>query len=114
MTPLLVVLGAVLGGPARLWTTALLDRPPTRGWPRGTLAVNVAGSGLLGLFSALALADAAAALLGVGFCGTFTTYSAFAVQTHRLGRRGVAYAVTTLTTCIVAATIGAVAGGALT
>ena len=49
----------------------------------GTLLVNVAGSFLIGLFSALSLSGHAIALLGTGFCGGLTTYSAFATQTFR-------------------------------
>ena len=48
-----------------------------------------AGNPLLGLFTGLGLDGEATALLGTGFCGALTTYSAFAVQTHDLGpRRG--------------------------
>lgn len=55
----------------------------------GTMLVNVVGSFLLGLFNGLGLSGNTLALLGAGFCGGLTTYSAFAVQTHDLGpRRG--------------------------
>ena len=47
----------------------------------------MAGSFLLGLFVEAGATGDWLALLGTGFCGGFTTYSAFAVQTHRLGRR---------------------------
>ncbi len=47
------------------------------------------------------------AVLGTGFCGGFTTYSAFAVQTHRLGwTRGSAYAVATVGLGLAACAIG--------
>ena len=46
---------------------------------RATAAVNVAGSFLLGVVSATSVGSRLALLLGVGFCGAFTTYSSFAV-----------------------------------
>ena len=93
MTGLLVALGAAVGAPLRFAVATRFDGR----FPAGTLAVNVLGSFLLGLFSALALSDHALALLGTGFCGGFTTYSAFAVQTHDRGpREGAAYAVVTI------------------
>ena len=105
ITPLLVALGAALGAPLRYAVATSFDgRHPLH---LGTLAVNVVGSFLLGLFSALALSDHALALLGVGFCGGFTTYSAFAVQTHQLGpRTGAAYAVGTIGLALAACAVG--------
>ncbi|GAB6985333.1 fluoride efflux transporter FluC [Nocardioides pyridinolyticus] len=108
MTALLVALGAAVGAPLRY---ALATRFDGR-MPWGTFGVNVAGSFLLGLLSAVALssdglASAGLALLGVGFCGGFTTYSAFAVQTHALGvRRGAAYAAGTILVSLGACALG--------
>jgi fluoride exporter len=83
VTVLLVALGAAVGAPLRYLVTHLLDAR----LPWGTVAVNVAGSFLLGLFGGLGLTGDAIALLGTGFCGGLTTYSAFAVQTHDRGWR---------------------------
>ncbi len=83
MSLLLVVLGAAVGAPVRYVLAVLLDGR----LPWGTILVNVAGSLLLGVFSGLALSGAMAALLGTGFCGALTTFSAFAVQTHERGPR---------------------------
>lgn len=103
MTPLLVALGAAVGAPLRFVLATRLDGR----LPWGTLAVNVTGSFLLGLFSAMSLSSDGLALLGVGFCGGFTTYSAFAVQTHALGvRRGAAYAVATIAVSLAACAAG--------
>jgi CrcB protein len=103
MTALLVALGAAAGAPARYLAGHYLDGRHHV----GTFGVNVLGSFLLGWFVGLGLSESGLALLGVGFCGAFTTYSAFAVQTHDLGpRRGIAYAVATL-----ALSLGAAAGG---
>ena len=47
------------------------------------------------------------ALLGTGFCGGLTTYSAFAVQSVRGGRRqGTAYVVVSVAGCLALATLG--------
>ncbi|HEX6248330.1 MAG TPA: CrcB family protein [Nocardioidaceae bacterium] len=83
MTFLLVAAGAAVGAPLRYVAAHLLDS--RLHW--GTILVNVVGSFLLGLFSGLALSGSAVALLGTGFCGALTTFSAFAVHVHDLGPR---------------------------
>ncbi|MDF1605037.1 CrcB family protein [Nocardioides sp. YIM 152315] len=109
MTPLLVALGAAAGASLRFLLGTRYDRT----WHRGTFVANVLGSFLLGLFSALALSGHAFALLGTGFCGGFTTYSSFAVQSHDLGaRRGAAYVVATVGLGLAACTAGWMIGQA--
>jgi CrcB protein len=103
VTELLVVLGAAVGAPLRFVLGEWLDDE----FPTGTLIVNVVASALLGLFSALALSESAAALLGAGFCGGMSTYSAFAVQAHRAGRRrGAVYAAATIVLSLAACALG--------
>lgn len=80
---LLVALGAALGAPTRYVVAHVLDGR----LHLGTVLVNVVGSFLLGLFSGLGLSGSTMALLGTGFCGALTTYSAFAVQVHDRGPR---------------------------
>jgi CrcB protein len=108
VTALLVAAGAFVGAPLRFLVATWLDDERL---PYGTLLVNVSGSFLLGLLSGAALGGDAMALLGVGFCGGFTTYSAFAVQTHRLGWvRGAAYSTATIVPALAACALGFVVG----
>ena len=108
MTTLLVAVGAAVGASLRYLAGHRLDRR----FPFGTLLVNVAGSFLLGAFSGLALSGSALALLGAGFCGGLTTYSAFAVQVHDRGvRGGSTYAITTLALSLAACGAGFVLSG---
>jgi len=76
VSALLVALGAALGAPLRYLLGHFLDRE----LPWGTLAANLVASFLVGLFSALSLTGHQFALLGTGFCGGLSTYSAFAVK----------------------------------
>jgi len=110
VTALLVAAGAFVGAPLRYLLASRLD---DERFPYGTLLVNVAGSFLLGLLSGAAISGDALALLGVGFCGGLTTYSAFAVQAHRLGwARGAAYSAATIGPALAACALGYVVGQA--
>jgi CrcB protein len=87
MMVLLVALGAAVGAPLRYLTDRLIQARAGSRFPWGTLAVNVAGSLLLGFLVGLPVEPRVAALLGTGFCGALTTYSTFAVETVTLPRR---------------------------
>lgn len=110
---LLVAVGAGLGAPLRYVAGHLYDAHDRVPW--GTAAVNVIGSLLLGGFAGLALTGSTLALLGTGFCGGLTTYSAFAVQAHRLAgehRAGAAaYVVGTVVVSLLACALGFVITG---
>jgi CrcB protein len=103
VTALLVALGAAVGAPLRYVIGRWLDR--RLHW--GTLAVNLVGSFILGMLVGAAVDGHWFALLGTGFCGGFTTYSAFSVQAVQGGRRrGPAYVVITVGGCLALATLG--------
>ncbi len=81
--------GAVLRYGASLSVYSLLGR----GFPYGTLFVNVSGSLLVGLFSVIMLErfdpgpEWRAAVL-VGVLGSFTTFSTFSIETLNLLEQG--------------------------
>ncbi|MFT4945802.1 MAG: CrcB protein [Natronomonas sp.] len=80
---------------------------PSERLPFGTLAVNVLGSFALGLVTFAAASTAVVLFVGVGLCGSFTTYSSFSVETVRLWETGsrlraAAYAVGTFCLCLLA------------
>lgn len=102
-----MALGALVGAPARHLVGQALPRP----W--GTLAVNLAGSLLLGLLVGLAVSGSALALLGAGLCGAFTTASAFAWEAVELGRRAAAYVLASVLGGTALAAVGLLAGRAL-
>jgi CrcB protein len=81
------VLFVGLGGTAGALARHLVGERIERG-TRGTLLVNVVGSFLLGLLTALPVSTTAMLALGTGFCGAFTTFSTFAFETTRRLERG--------------------------
>ena len=110
MSALLVALGAATGAPLRYLVGGWLDRRVH--W--GTLAVNLAGSFVLGVLIGAAVHGHWLALLGTGFCGGLTTYSAFAVQSVRTGPRlGTAYVVVSVAGSLAMATLGHLLAGTL-
>ncbi|MGZ6779852.1 MAG: fluoride efflux transporter CrcB, partial [Mycobacterium sp.] len=54
-------------------------------FPFGTLVVNLSGALLLGFFAGLAFSPHIALLAGTAFVGSYTTFSTWMLETHRLG-----------------------------
>ena len=55
-----------------------------KGFPFGTLVVNVSGAIILGLITGLALSDSEALLAGTAAVGSYTTFSTWMLETQRL------------------------------
>jgi len=86
---LAVGIGGFLGSVARYITVKAVDDKLNAVFPYGTFTVNVVGSLLLGIIYTLALRKAGVTenwrlFLGAGFCGGFTTFSAFAWENFSL------------------------------
>ena len=107
---LLISLGAFFGAPLRYYIDHQFRRRFS--FPGGVLLVNVAGSFLLGAISKAS--DQTMALLGIGFAGAFTTWSAFALDLDKdrvHPRRFLANIFATLIVGIAAAGLGRVLAG---
>jgi CrcB protein len=59
-----------------------------RAFPYGTLAVNLLGALVLGVLVGAALSENAYRVTATGFVGAFTTFSTWALESHRLGEDG--------------------------
>jgi CrcB protein len=88
VTPLVVFLGAGLGGVGRFALGGWIQRAAGPAFPLGTLVVNVSGSLLLGfLYALLAGMNAPPqwrAFVGIGLCGGYTTFSTFSYEAVQL------------------------------
>ena len=86
-------IGGVAGTFARVALTSFVHRFLSVEFPYGTLAVNLTGCFLIGLFAALSggrfpLTPNTRLLLVTGFCGAFTTFSALILETANLSQNG--------------------------
>jgi fluoride exporter len=94
---------------------AVGSRAPGR-FPLGTLVVNLSGALLLGLLAGLALTGDALLLAGTAVLGSYTTFSTWMFETHRLGEDGegrvaIANVVLSLVLGVGAAALGRAIGG---
>jgi CrcB protein len=88
-----IALGSAAGGVSRYALGGLVQRLASGSFPVGTLVVNLTGSLLLGFLLRFAVDSPAVtpelrALLGVGFCGGYTTFSTFGAETIALLQAG--------------------------
>ncbi|MFT4673714.1 MAG: CrcB protein, partial [Saprospiraceae bacterium] len=89
---LLVFLGGGLGSSFRYVISKYLNALENT-IPMGTFAVNIIGSLLIGVIMGFALKNDAPTstltlLVATGFCGGFTTFSAFALENYQLLKTG--------------------------
>lgn len=94
LNTVIVAIGGAIGSVARYWVSGLVaERLVGRVFPWNTFAVNVTGSFIIGILAAITLAEGrvpsswrpfAVNFLMYGFCGGYTTFSSFSLQTLNL------------------------------
>jgi CrcB protein len=82
-----LVLGG-LGALARFLIDAVIGTAFGRDFPLGTLTINISGAFALGLVTGLALTGDAVVLAGTATLGSYTTFSTWMLETHRLREEG--------------------------
>ena len=91
-----VAAGSILGGLARYLVSLAMDTGP--GFPWATLFINATGSFIIGLFATLSGPDGRLfasvqqrQFVMTGFCGGYTTFSTFSLETFKLYHSGMAH-----------------------
>lgn len=113
---LLVLAGSGIGGVVRFIITQLVQQKTIGKFPYGTLLVNVLGCILIGMVVSMVAKQGEGAgnsrlLLATGFCGGFTTFSAFALENIELIKMGnYTTAFTYMFLSVVAGLMGTLAG----
>jgi fluoride exporter len=111
---LLVCLAGGLGSGLRYVLVGWATRTFGGAWPYGVLIVNVLGSfalGLVAMVAATKLGPSMRAVIGAGFLGGLTTYSAFNQDTitlldRKMYGQAAAYVVVMIAACLVAGACG--------
>lgn len=85
--------GSLAGGFSRYFLAGAVHRFTGAVFPYGTLVVNLTGCFLIGFLSAIAeekfyLGPGGRILWMTGFCGAFTTFSTFILETVNLAKDG--------------------------
>lgn len=112
---LLVGMGGFVGSVLRYLVSVAMSGSVTGILPWATFTVNGVGSLLIGIFLAVAGQGSWYFLLVAGFCGGFTTFSAFSAELFAMvrggnyGQAGI-YIVASVAVCILAVWLGMTLG----
>ena len=91
MSPLVVLAIGLIGGfgaIGRFLLDGAVSQRVRGSFPWGTLAVNLTGAFVLGALAGATLSRNAYLIAGVGLVGTYTTYSTWMLESHRLAEDG--------------------------
>jgi CrcB protein len=107
-----------VGGVLRFLLDGFVQTRVSGSFPFGTFVVNLSGAFVLGMLVGLVLSDDSYRLLGTGLIGGYTTFSTWALESHRLGedgalRIGATNFAASLVLGVLAACAGRALGGAL-
>ena len=115
-----IAAGGALGAVSRYLVASGIHSLLGRGFPYGTLSVNIIGSLLMGflyivLIERLGVESYWRALVLVGFLGAFTTFSTFSMETLNLIESGehlkaMLNMLLSVTTCLIACWLGLIVG----
>jgi len=88
-----IAAGGALGAVMRFWVSSAVYAWLGRGFPWGTLSVNLLGSFIIGLAfvmltERLTVGSEIRAFIMIGFLGAFTTFSTFSLETLALMQEG--------------------------
>ncbi|MEB3180478.1 MAG: fluoride efflux transporter CrcB [Nostocaceae cyanobacterium] len=91
--PLAISLGAIPGALSRYYLTMLFARWLGGSFPYGTFVINITGALMMGFFVTLTLERIITSpdirlLVAVGFLGSYTTFSTYALDTSILLKSG--------------------------
>lgn len=120
MQVIAIALGGAGGAVLRYWTATAVYSVLGRGFPWGTLVVNVLGSFVMGFLSIvlierMSLGPEWRAAILVGFLGAFTTFSTFSMETLNLLEEGAVIRAllnmfVSVLLCVAAAGVGVIIG----
>jgi CrcB protein len=81
-----VVMIGGAGSVVRFLADGAVSSAASRDFPVGTMAVNISGAVILGLLTGLALGHDQALLAGTAAVGSYTTFSTWMLETHRIAK----------------------------
>jgi CrcB protein len=122
---LVVAIGSALGGMARYGASGIIANVTGGSFPFGTMFVNVTGALIIGFIATLTGPDgrifmgtSGRQVMMTGFCGGYTTFSTFSLETLSLARDGeflsaAANAVLSVVLCLAAVWLGHIVAEAL-